>query len=264
MLGLGGVFFDVAAEADDEIVYGAGVGVFVQAPDVFENGFAGDGAAFAADQVTQEFGFHEGELDRFVVGAQLKRSEINGLAVEGKNFGIGCGVCSGSCRTCAGFFPVGCATFCSGFFGEKPLAPAQQTLQPGEKYRQLKRFGKVVVSAGCKSLQNIFGAAARSENQNGNVIVSFAQGGDDGETVFAGEHYVQHDDVEFFVLCDEAIEGGFAVAGNFDGVAFGFKVEAQAFGEVRFVFDHQHAAHATFLGNSREMVEPRPSPSLAA
>src|SRR5271170_338007 len=264
MLGFGGVFFDVAAEADDEIVYGAGVGVFVKAPDVFEDGFAGDGAAFAADQVTQELGFHEGELDRFVVGAQLKRSEINGLAVEGKNFGIWGRVRGGASGSGGGFLSVGRAAFCGGFFGDEPLAPAQQALQPGEKYRELKRFGKVIIRTGCKSLQNVFGAAARSENQNGNVIVSFAQGGDDGETVFAGEHYVQHDDVEFFVLCDEAIEGGFAVAGNFDGVAFGFEVEAQAFGEVRFVFDHQHAAHATFLGNSREMVEPRPSPSLAA
>src|SRR5271170_6286155 len=212
MPGLGGVFFDVAAEADDEIVYGAGVGVFVQAPDVFEDGFAGDGAAFAADQVTQELGFHEGELDRFVVGAQLKRSAINGLAVEGKNFGIERGVCGGGAGICGEFLSVGCAAFRCGFFGDQPLAAAQKALQPGQKYWQLKRFGKVVVGAGCKSLQNIFGAAARSENQNGNVIVSFAQGGDDGETVFAGEHYVQHDDVEFFVLCDEAIEGGFAVA----------------------------------------------------
>src|SRR5271156_2229700 len=264
MLGLGGVFFDVAAEADDEIVYGAGVGVFVQAPDVFEDGFAGDGAAFAADQVTQELGFHEGELDRFVVGAQLKRSEINGLAVEGKNFGIWDRVRGGTSGSGGGFFPIAGAALGCGSFGNQPLAAAQEALQPRQKYRQLERFGEIVVGAGCETLQDILGAAARGENQNGNVIVSFAQGGDDGETVFAGEHYVQHDDVEFFVLGDEAIEGGFAVAGNFDGVAFGFEVEAQALGEVRFVFDHQHAAHATFLGNSREMVEPRPSPSLAA
>src|SRR5450432_2166875 len=54
----GGVGLDVAAEADYEIVDGAGVGVFAEVPDVVENGFAGYGFAGAADQVTEEFGFH--------------------------------------------------------------------------------------------------------------------------------------------------------------------------------------------------------------
>jgi hypothetical protein len=48
MLRLAGVSLDVAAEADYEIVYRARVGVFVQAPDIFEDGLARDGAAFTA------------------------------------------------------------------------------------------------------------------------------------------------------------------------------------------------------------------------
>src|SRR5213076_2390902 len=39
------IVFDIAPQADDEIVYGARVRVFVQAPDFFQNRFAGhDGA----------------------------------------------------------------------------------------------------------------------------------------------------------------------------------------------------------------------------
>ncbi len=37
VLGVGGVVFDVAAEADDEVVDGTGVGVFVDAPDLLED-----------------------------------------------------------------------------------------------------------------------------------------------------------------------------------------------------------------------------------
>ena len=131
MLGLGGVFFDVAAEADDEVVYGAGVGVFVEAPDVFEDGFAGDGAAFATDQVAQKLGFHERELDRGAVDAQFERAEVNRLAVEGKNFGIGRGICRGGARNRGHIFSIAGAAFCARLFGDEPLAAAQQALQPG-------------------------------------------------------------------------------------------------------------------------------------
>src|SRR5580698_1645773 len=133
-----------------------------------------------------------------------------------------------------------------------------------EKNRQLKWLRQIVVCAGGKSLQHIFRAAARGQNQHRNVIVSLAQRCDDRETVFAGQHDDEHDCVEIFFFCNQALERGFAIAGNFHGVAFRFEVEAQSLGQVRFIFHDQHAAHATFLGNSSEMVEPRPSPSLAA
>ena len=79
-----GSFFDVAAQAHDEIVDGARVGVFVQAPDVFEDGFARNGAAVVPNQVAQQLGFHQSELDGVVLGAQFKVAEVDGLAVEGK------------------------------------------------------------------------------------------------------------------------------------------------------------------------------------
>src|SRR5271154_1013627 len=72
VFGLGGILFDVAAEADDEIINGAGVGVFVQAPDIFEDGLARDGIAVAADQMAQKLGFHQGELDGRAVGVKLE------------------------------------------------------------------------------------------------------------------------------------------------------------------------------------------------
>ena len=58
--GLGGVGLEVAAEADDEVVDGAGVGIFVDVPDVFEEFFAGDGFVGMVEEVAEEVGFHEG------------------------------------------------------------------------------------------------------------------------------------------------------------------------------------------------------------
>src|ERR1700728_3347868 len=129
MFGLGGVFFDVAAEADDEVVDGARVGVFMQAPDVFEDGLARDGAAFAANQVAQQLGFHERELDRGVVDAKFQRSEIYRLAVERKYFGIAGSVCAGGVGVCSGILTIGRAALWRSFFSDEPLAAPQQALQ---------------------------------------------------------------------------------------------------------------------------------------
>ena len=46
-----GVVFDVSAETDDEVVDGAGVGVLVDSPDLFEDLLAGDDLAFAFGEV---------------------------------------------------------------------------------------------------------------------------------------------------------------------------------------------------------------------
>ena len=137
-------------------------------------------------------------------------------------------------------------------------------MQAGEKNGQLERLRKVIVGAGAETFEDILGTAARGENQNRNEILGFAQSGDDFETVNAGQHHVEDDGVEAPVRFEQAFQRGLAIAGEFDGVAFGLQVEAEAFGEVRFVFDDQHFRHARLLGSSRVTVVPRPSPALSA
>jgi hypothetical protein len=61
--GVCGVGFEVAAEADEEVVDGAGVGVLVDAPDVFEELFAGDDLVGALEKIAEEIGLHDGEVD---------------------------------------------------------------------------------------------------------------------------------------------------------------------------------------------------------
>jgi len=90
MLRVGGVVFDIAAEADDEVVDGAGVGVFVDAPDLFENVFAGNDFTFAVGEVAEEVGFHDGEVSGAVGGDEFEGVEADGAVVEGVGVGLKC------------------------------------------------------------------------------------------------------------------------------------------------------------------------------
>ena len=106
MLGGGGIIFDVAAEADDEVVDGAGVGVFVDAPDFFEDVFAGDDLAFVGGEVTEEIGFHKGEVGGAVGGDEFEGVEADGAVVEGVLV-VRSGLVGGS--ACLGALPRGAA-----------------------------------------------------------------------------------------------------------------------------------------------------------
>ena len=81
-MGVGGVVFDVAAETDDEVVDGASVGVFVDAPDLFEDLLAGDDLAFVLGEVAEEVGFHQGEMSDAIGGDELEGVEADGAVVE--------------------------------------------------------------------------------------------------------------------------------------------------------------------------------------
>ena len=82
--GGGGVVFEVAAKADDEVVDGAGVGVFMHAPDFFEEVFAGDDLVGAVGEVAEEVGLHEGEVGGGAVGdAELEGVEVDFAGGEG-------------------------------------------------------------------------------------------------------------------------------------------------------------------------------------
>src|ERR1700720_806071 len=82
MARLGGHALDVAAEAHDEIVDGASGRVFVEIPDILQDGFARNGLAAIADQVAQQLCFHQCELEYLASASQLKVREINRPIVE--------------------------------------------------------------------------------------------------------------------------------------------------------------------------------------
>ena len=54
----GGVVFDVTAQANDEVVDGPRIGIFVQTPNLFEHRFAGDRLSFVLYQVPEDVHLH--------------------------------------------------------------------------------------------------------------------------------------------------------------------------------------------------------------
>src|SRR5579862_2233262 len=168
---LGGLGFDVAAEAHNEVVNGAGVGVFEEVPDILKNGFAGDGFAAIADEVAEKFAFHERQLKDLVAAAELQLLEVHGLIAELKDLGFrGTGLGRHGCGRGGMLLPV---------------FAAEEALHAGEKNRKIEGFRQVVVGAGFESAKDVFGAAASGEHEQRDVILGFAQFAGDGETVFA-------------------------------------------------------------------------------
>src|SRR5215813_13385142 len=76
------IVFDITAQADDEVVNGAGVSVFAEAPDLIENWFSRDDPAAIANQMTKEFGFHDGQACNRFFRAKFQIYEINRASLK--------------------------------------------------------------------------------------------------------------------------------------------------------------------------------------
>src|SRR5256885_1033784 len=85
MLRLRRIIFDIAAQTHDKVIDRTRVGVFVQVPYFFEDGFSRNYFSIVAYEVTQEFGFHQGEMDGVSESAQFEFAEINCLPNKAKH-----------------------------------------------------------------------------------------------------------------------------------------------------------------------------------
>ncbi len=104
---------------------------------------------------------------------------------------------------------------------------------------------------------------ARSEHQGGDELTTGAQLGHHRETVFARQHDVKHQQIEIAGFRQKQLERGLTRVHHLGAVTLGLQIEAQAIGQVLFVFDHQDAAHLA-TGSCRMKVLPCPGPSLSA
>ena len=121
--------------------------------------------------------------------------------------------------------------------GGLPGGAAEEGFEADEEDVEVEGLGEVVVGAGFDAFEDVFGAGAGGEEQDGSVDAGFAEGADDGEAVGAGEHAVEDDGGGLFGWGEKPGEGGVAVGLVMGAVALGLEVEEEALGEVVFVFD---------------------------
>ncbi len=114
---------------------------------------------------------------------------------------------------------------------------AQQAGEAYEKDAEVERLGEVVVRAGGEAFDDVFGAAARGEQQHGDETAGLAQRAENGEAVLAGQHDVEQNRSGGLGRVLQPVEGGAAVGFVVGAVALGLEVEQEALGEVLFVFD---------------------------
>jgi hypothetical protein len=77
-----GIGLDISPEPHHEIIDGPRIGIFVESPNILENGFARNGATLAANQMAEQFRFHQRHLDRAVTCANLQVCKIDRLTIE--------------------------------------------------------------------------------------------------------------------------------------------------------------------------------------
>src|SRR6266436_3001108 len=183
---LGGFVLDVATQAHDKVVDGAGVCVFVEVPDVLQDGLARDGSAAVAYQIAQQLCFHEGELEHLPAAAQLQVGEINGTVIEFEEV-----------RRLA--FSSDGSWFSGGGVAE-PVFAAQKTFYPRQQDGQIEWLRQVIISAGFESLEYILRSGARGQHQQRYVVLGLAELPGHCEAILSGKHNVQYQRIESFIV----------------------------------------------------------------
>ena len=79
---LGGIVFNVTAQADHEVVDGTRVGVLAHSPYLLQQLLAGDDASLVEHQVAEQIALHQGETDGLIRGRELERGEVDGAPGE--------------------------------------------------------------------------------------------------------------------------------------------------------------------------------------
>ena len=150
--------------------------------------------------------------------------------------------------------------------------PAEQCVDARNQNRQVERLRQVIIGPRFEPAKHVFGTAARGEHQNRRLPSLRAHARCHSKAIDAGQHHVEHHEVDTRRVGLDRFEGRFAVVSKRHLVAVSLEVEAQARCDVRFVFNNQESGHRQkgnertvgADGSSRVNVAPRPTPSLCA
>lgn len=174
----GGVAAEVVAEFGDVHVEVAGVEERVVAPNAEQDVFPGDGKVPVFDQDGQQLGFAGAQFARRAAGTE---AEFVFLGVKGKFSHVDRFV---------------------GIAGGSRFAPGEgnEVLHPHDQFFHAEGFAHVVVAAGGKAPEHVFGLVFGAEEKNGEAGVVAPDGFGQGEPVAVGEHHIEYANVGFEAL----------------------------------------------------------------
>lgn len=101
----------------------------------------------------------------------------------------------------------------------------------------VERFGQVVVRAHFKAHDAVDFFRLGREHDDGRVVVATAQPTTDGQAIFAGQHQIQHEQVEMLALPEFAHL--FGVFGNENVESLLGQIPAQQIAQARIIVDDE-------------------------
>ena len=119
----------------------------------------------------------------------------------------------------------------------EPALTAQHRGDPQEQLAQMKRLGKVIVTARLKSGDAVVGFAFGTQKQHTGSQALEPRLTANVVTGKLGQHHVQQHQVG--LLEPPLLERRLSIRGDADAVTLAAQVELEQFGERRFVFDNQ-------------------------
>jgi len=115
---------------------------------------------------------------------------------------------------------------------------ATECADAGEKFGEGKRFGEVVVGTGVETLYDIAESIAGGEHEDGDILFAAAKLASDFEAVYARQHDVEQNDVEWSCAGEE--QRGIAVASNVYFVRFLAQALRKELRHVRIIFNDEN------------------------
>ena len=178
-----GAVLHVPSQPHDEVIDRPRIDILRQAPDFPKNRGARHGLTRLRDQVSKQVALHDRQSMDLVSYAQLHRREIN--RPGGKRIKVP--RCSRpGIRDCR-FLLV-------------PAPPPNETVHAGQKDGQVKRLGEIVIGACFESTQNVACASARGQHENRNELPHRSKLRRNLESVFAGQHHIENNGVEWLPI----------------------------------------------------------------
>jgi hypothetical protein len=137
-------------------------------------------------------------------------------------------------------------------------------VHPRQEDVEVERLRQVIVGAGGEAAEHVLRLPPGRQHENREQPSLLAELGGHRKAIAPRQHHVEHHEIDARVG-REPVEGRLAGGGGLRDVPLGFEVEAEAVGQVLFVFDDEDAAHAAgSRGSCSVKVLPWPGPSLSA